>query len=162
MNRGISVRVRQRRTRILRNMLINSDRAAREVSGRALPEGALTQKLIGAFFDVYNETGYGLLESAYSASMGVLLRERRLRVQREVPFVLRFHGYEIGTYRADMIVEDRVILEIKAGEVFPPGARQQLTNYLRISRIEVGLILLFGPEPKFKRVVLSRARDDQI
>jgi GxxExxY protein len=141
---------------------ITSDPNAREIAGRALPEGALTEKLIGVFYDTYNETGYGLLERAYAAAMAILLAERGFRVRREVPFTLRFHGHDIGTYRADMIVEDRVILEIKTGAVIPPGTREQLTNYLRISRIQVGLILLFGPEPRFKRVVMSRARSDQI
>ena len=143
-------------------MRIPSDRRTREVAGRALPEGALTERIIGAFYDVYNDLCYGLLERAYSAAMAILLAERGFLVSREVPFPLHYHGHEIGTYRADMIVENRVILEIKSGEVFPPGVKQQLTNYLRISRIEVGLILLFGPEPKFKRVVRSRAREDQI
>ena len=127
LNRGISVRVRQRRTRILRIVRITSDQDAREALGRALPEGALTEQLIGAFFDLYNEMGYGFLERAYTSALEILLTERGLSVRREVPFTLRFHGHAIGTYRADIIVENRVILEIKAGVAIPPGTREQLT-----------------------------------
>lgn len=67
----------------------------------------------------------------------------------------------IGLYRADFIVDARVVVEIKAGEVLAPTSKAQLVTYLRISRIDVGLLLFFGPEPAFKRVVFTRAESDQ-
>ncbi|MES2178399.1 MAG: GxxExxY protein [Gemmatimonadota bacterium] len=133
-----------------------------EAASRALPERELTGKLIKAFFDVYNEVGYGFLESVYSAALEILLTERGHKVDREKTFDIYFHGRLIGRFRADFLVDDRVMLENKAGTGIPPGTREQLQNYLRSSRIEVGLIFHYGPEPAFKRVVFSRAPDDQI
>jgi GxxExxY protein len=76
-------------------------------------------------------------------------------VRREVPLEVRFHGERIGVFRADMIVNDTIIVEIKAGAVLQVGSKPQLINYLRLSRLEVGLLLFFGPTPEFQRVVCS-------
>jgi len=116
----------------------------------------LTRDIIGAFFDVYNALGYGLLESMYGAALLILLRERGHFVQCEHALDVMFRGQCIGTYRADMIVEHSIVLELKAGAFLSPGAKPQLINYMRLSGIEVGLLLWFGPVPEFKRVVLSR------
>lgn len=140
---------------------IRSDLTAPDFAVDALPEAKLTGEIIGAFYDVYNQLGYGFLESLYVAAMAIMLTERGFRIRREEAFEVLFHGQRIGSYRADLIVEDRVVLEIKAGAAIPPGSKAQLTNYLRITRIEVGLILFFGPEAVFKRVVLSRVKEHQ-
>jgi GxxExxY protein len=116
----------------------------------------LTRDIIGAFFDLYNALGYGLLESMYGAALSILLRERGHFVQREHALDVMFQGHCIGTYRADMIVEHSIVLEPKAGAFLSPGAKPQLINYMRLSGIEVGLLLWFGPVPEFKRTVLSR------
>jgi GxxExxY protein len=124
----------------------------------ALPLAHLTRGVIGAFFDVYNELGYGFLESLYASALAIVLRERGFRVAREVALEVRFHGEQIGLYRADMIVEDTIILELKAGATLLPGSKAQLINYLRISGLQVGLVLFFGPTPEFTRVIASRRR----
>ena len=146
----------ERRTRIARMTRINNNSSLIEPSGRALPERALAGRIVGAFYDTYNELGYGLLESVYSAALEIVLNERGHVVRREPALSVHFHGHVIGSFRADMIVDDRVVLEIKAGRVLAQGALEQLINYLRISQVEVGLLLFFGPRPEFSRRVLSR------
>jgi GxxExxY protein len=141
---------------------IRSDLSSSETEDRALPERKLSSRVIGAFYDVYNEVGFGFLESVYSSALEILLKERGHVVEREKVFTVLFHGHVIGQYRADMIVDGRIVVENKSGTALPTSAQVQLQNYLRVSRIEVGLILHFGPKPEFKRVVFSRARSDQI
>jgi GxxExxY protein len=126
-----------------------------------LAHEALTSEVIGAFFDVYNELKYGLLESLYRAALEIVLAERGLCVQREAPLEVRFHGQRIGFFRADMIVNDVLIVEVKAGAILPVGSKPQLINYLRISTLEVGLLLFFGRTPEFQRVVRSGSRIEE-
>jgi GxxExxY protein len=120
----------------------------------------LTRDVIGVFFDVYNELEYGLPEQVYRSALHIVLAERGFLCRSEVKLDVHFHGHHIGSYRADVIVEDSVILELKAGAVLPPGSKAQLINYLRLSKLEVGLLLFFGPTPEFTRVVASRSRGD--
>ena len=121
----------------------------------------LTREIIGAFFDVYNELEYGLPEQVYRAAMHIVLLERGFHSEPEVKLEVHFHGHLVGSYRADIIVEDKVILELKAGATLPAGSKAQLLTYLRIARREVGLLLFFGPSPEFTRVVASRHRSDE-
>ena len=116
----------------------------------------ITKRVIGAFFEVYADLRYGLAENLYAAALQIVLEERGLEVTREAVIDVAFRGHRIGNYRADFVVENAVILELKAGAFLPPGSREQLLNYLRLSRIEVGLLLFFGPVPDFQRVVHSR------
>jgi GxxExxY protein len=90
--------------------------------------------------------------------MEIALRENGLRVEREVPVSVHFRGRRVGTFRADMIVESVVLLEFKAGDRLDPSAEPQLINYLRASRLQVGLILHFGPKASFKRRVVTNDR----
>jgi GxxExxY protein len=129
-------------------------------NSRRFPHGRLTREIIGVFFDVYNELGCGHFEQLYQAAMCIVLAERRVETRSEVQLDIHFHGQRIGWYRADIIVENAVILELKAGPALPPGSKAQLINYLRLSRLEVGLLLFFGPTPEFTRVVASRPRSD--
>ncbi|HTE47189.1 MAG TPA: GxxExxY protein [Gemmatimonadaceae bacterium] len=123
-----------------------------------LLHGDLTERIIGVFFQVHWELGHGFLESIYANGMHCGLAEARLRVQREVPVSVHFRGRRIGMFRADMIVESVVLLEFKTGERLDPMAGAQLLNYLRATRIEVGLILHFGPRPAFKRFIQTNDR----
>ncbi|WP_415033051.1 GxxExxY protein [Azonexus sp.] len=122
---------------------------------RKLPEGELTERIIGVFFAVYNELGYGFLETVYENAMCHALRESGIEVSRQVPFAVEFHGHIVGDYRADLIADQRVILEIKAIPALGQAQEAQLLNYLKVSQIEVGLLLNFGPKAEFKRKVLS-------
>jgi GxxExxY protein len=122
---------------------------------RELLHADITQAIIGALFDVHRELGVGFLEAVYANALAVLLRERGWHVQREVPFDVIFHGVRIGRYRADMIVESKVIAEVKTGRFKDPVYVSQLINYLRVAGLGVGLLLNFGVVAEFKRVVWS-------
>jgi GxxExxY protein len=121
-----------------------------------LIHGGITGSILGAFYAVHSQLGFGFLETVYSNALIVLLRAAGLDVRQEVPFEITFHGHSIGVYRADLVVESKVIVEIKAGRSIIPAHNAQLLNYLRASNLEVGLLLNFGETASFKRVVLSR------
>lgn len=123
---------------------------------RELIEEALTHSVIGAFFEVYRELGYGFLEHLYTMAMERELLARGHTVAREMSIRVMYKGEELGTQRLDMIVDDKVVVEIKSTHILPTTAERQLYNYLRATDLEVGLLLHFGPEPKFyRRVVRS-------
>ncbi|WP_133000950.1 GxxExxY protein [Luteimonas arsenica] len=115
----------------------------------------LSDRVIGAFFDTYNELGHGFLESVYEAALAVRLRECGLRVEQQVPIDVRFHGHVVGQFRADMLVERRLLIEIKAAVQIAPAHEAQLLNYLKATRVHLGLLLNFGPRPEFRRRVFS-------
>jgi len=119
---------------------------------------ALTSKIIGVFYDVYNELGHGFLESVYEASMLVALREAGLKVETQVPIAVYFRGYRVGDFRADLMVENAILLELKAAKALDSSHEAQLLNYLRATEIEVGLLLNFGIKPEFKRLAFDNAR----
>jgi GxxExxY protein len=118
-----------------------------------LIEESLTQSVIGAFFEVYNTIGYGFLEHLYCMALERELMERDHAVAREVSVAVTYKGHHLGTQRIDMIVDDRLIVETKATAQLPPFAQRQLFNYLKATRLEVGLLLHFGPTPRFYRQV---------
>jgi GxxExxY protein len=117
----------------------------------ALVEEALTRSIIGAFFEVYNTLGFGFLESVYVAALERELLARGHKVSREVGVRVVYKGCEIAWHRFDLLVDDKVIVECKATELLSPTARLQLRNYLRATRLQVGLLLHFGPRPQFFR-----------
>jgi GxxExxY protein len=116
-------------------------------------EKELSYEIVRAFYDVYNELGYGLLESIYARAMQILLEERGLRVEREVSVMVPFHGHSIGPQRIDMMVEGRVVVELKASDHLAPAAYQQLRSYVKASRLRLGILLHFGPKPAFRREI---------
>lgn len=120
-----------------------------------LVSGGLTGKVIGAFFDTYNELGHGFLESVYEAALEVRLREAGIGLQRQVPIAVRFHGRVVGEFRADMLVENHLLIEIKAAAQLVPAHEAQLLNYLKATRLRLGLLLNFGPRAEFRRRVFS-------
>lgn len=118
-----------------------------------LIESALTERIIGAFYQVYNTLGYGHLESVYNRALAIEVVKRGMHAAVQVPTTV-FYGDEIvGEFRADLVVENRIIVELKAGKLLPPDAELQLINYLKCTDLEVGLLFHFGPEPKFRRLV---------
>jgi GxxExxY protein len=125
---------------------------------RGLPQREITERAIGAFFDVYNELGVGYLESVYESAMAIVLRELGLRAVRQPPLVVRFRGVPIGEFRPDIVVEDAIILELKAARAIEATHEAQLLNYLRASDLEVGLLLNFGPKATFRRFGFSNDR----
>lgn len=134
------------------------DAATRE----PLLEEELTNSIIGAFYIVYRTLGFGYLESVYAAALENELSRGGHPVAREVLVPVYYFGQQIAYQRLDMVVDNRVIVELKATEQLPPIAERQLSNYLRCTTLEVGLLLHFGPEPKFHRIVHSRAHKQTV
>lgn len=118
----------------------------------------LTQKILIVFLEVYNELGYGFLESVYCRAMQIALDQSGLAVSAEVQVPVWFRGQSIGAFRADLIVEEKVILELKTAEQIIRSHESQLFHYLRSSQIEVGLILNFGPAPRSRRIDLPNTQ----
>lgn len=121
-----------------------------------LRDGDLTGAIIGAFYCVHTHLGGGFLEAVYANALTVVLRDAGLQVEREVPFEIVFRGRVVGRYRADLVVEARVIVEVKAGRALEPAHAAQLLNYLRASGLATGLLLHFGASAQFKRVVSTK------
>lgn len=117
----------------------------------------LTEKLIGIFFSIYNELGHGFLESVYEQAFSVALAENGLFFQRQIAVPVWFHGQKIGDFRADLLIGEKVLLELKAGRAIEPSWEKQLLNYLRATDVEVGMLFNFGARAEFKRYVFENA-----
>ena len=115
----------------------------------------LTHSVIGAFFDVYNTLGFGFLEHVYVASLTRELRNRGHEIGREVSVPVFYKGEEVARQRLDMIVDRKLVVETKSTQSLHEGAVRQVSNYLRATSLELGLLLHFGPRPKFYRVVCT-------
>lgn len=120
-------------------------------------EEDLTRAIIGAFYYVYNQLGFGFVESVYAAALERLLIRRGFRVAREVVVPIYFEHEIVAHQRLDFIVEDRVVLELKAGEALSRHAAPQLFNYLRATNLEIGFVFHFGKEPRFYRVACNNS-----
>lgn len=121
-------------------------------------EKALSHRIVAAFFDVYNALKPGLPERLYSRAMEIALRDMGVLVEREDPFAVDFRGERIGFFRVDMLVERRVIVEVKATERLDASAFVQLRTYLAASGLDLGILLHFGPSAEFHRQVRSTKR----
>jgi GxxExxY protein len=115
----------------------------------------ITQCVLRVFYDVYNELGPGFLESVYQAAFGLALTQSGLQVASEVSLPVYFRGHVVGDFRADIIVNGSVLLELKAQQTLDKIHEAQVLNYLRATPIEVALLLNFGPKPQFKRFLLD-------
>lgn len=124
----------------------------------SLKHGEITEKIIGVFYDVYNELGFGFLESVYHKAMLIALADAGLSVETQVNLPVFFRGHLVGDFFADILVEQAVILELKSVEELASAHDSQLLNYLKASPAEVGLLLNFGPKPRFKRLVFDNVR----
>ena len=120
-----------------------------------LLHGALTRQIIGAFFDVYNELGHGFVESVYQRALVIALAERAIPTETERALTIRYHGALVGEFRADLIVDSKVVVECKVAAKVLQTHETQLLNYLKATGIKVGLILNFGSEATFRRMLLS-------
>lgn len=132
--------------------------AAADGNPGELRHGTITRPILVTFFEVYNELGSGFLESIYQTAIARALAAKGLRVEREVPIDVFFRCAVIGRCFADLVVEDRVIVEVKAVRRLVPEHEVQLLHYLRATAMEVGLLLNFGPRPQFQRLIFSNAR----
>jgi GxxExxY protein len=118
----------------------------------------LTQKVIGVFYEVYNELGHGFLESVYHKSFELALTAEGFRVRRKIEVPVWFRGQSVGIFEADALVEGCLLLELKAVRCLDAAHQAQLLNYLRATDVEVGLLFNFGLKPEFKRMAFDNAR----
>lgn len=118
-----------------------------------LIEERLSYSVIGAFFEVYNTLGFGFLEHIYVMALERELMERGHQVGRQVAVRVLYKGDELGQQRLDMVVDGRLVVEIKSTYELHRAALRQLYNYLHATNLDVGLLLHFGPTPKFYRVI---------
>jgi GxxExxY protein len=121
-------------------------------------ETALFRTIIGAFYEVYNALDHGFLECHYCSALERKLHARGLAVSREHAVQVFFEGHEIGFHRLDMVVEGLIVVEVKSTPVLHPVARRQLYNYLRVTNLSAGLLLHFGPVPRFQKMFVLKAR----
>ena len=115
----------------------------------------ITDKILKAFYTVYNVLGYGFLEKVYENALFIELTKLGLRVVKQQFIKVHYDGQEVGEYFADLLVEDLVIIELKAAEGIVEEHEYQLLNYLKATDKEVGLLLNFGKKPEFKRKVFQ-------
>ena len=123
-----------------------------------LKHGELTEKILAAFYKVYNLLGYGFLEKVYENALTLELRKMGLIVKQQAPIQVYYDNELVGEYFADIVVDDKVIIELKSAGVIAQAHVSQLTNYLKATRHEVGLVLNFGPKPTFARRVFENGR----
>lgn len=127
--------------------------------GRAvvLKHSDVTDGVLKAFYAVFNELGHGFLESVYRRAMAISLRDVGFSVTEEEPIEVQFRGRVVGEFRADLVVEDAVVVELKAARSLDPAHEAQLINYLKATRFEVGLLLNFGSRPQFRRIAFDNS-----
>ena len=118
-----------------------------------LLEAERVHSIVGGFFAVYNYYGFGLSERVYAGALEHELRARGLEVIRELMVDVGYHGRHVAWQRLDMVVDERVVVENKATEKLSPADRMQLVSYLRATTFAVGLLLHFGPAPRFERFI---------
>jgi len=111
----------------------------------------VTERIIQAFYTVYNELGCGFLENVYQNALCFELRGLGFKVETQKPIEVYYKSQLVGKYTADMIIDDSIILELKAVDKLTEDHEFQLVNYLKATNIEVGLLLNFGKDPQIKR-----------
>jgi len=118
----------------------------------------LTEKIINIFYRVYNTLGYGFLEKVYENAMMIEFKREGIPAVFQSPIRVFYEGEAIGEYYADILVDNKVIVEIKAAKQLVEENEAQLLNYLKATDIEVGLLLNFGPKPEVKRKAFDNTR----
>jgi len=128
------------------------------VAATELIHRTTTDRIIRAYYDVYNELGHGFLEAVYEEALALALTDEGVSFQRQVPVPVSFRGRVVGEYRADLLVEGRVLVELKAVTQMTESHYAQLLHYLKATPIEVGLLFNFGSRPEFKRILLDNSQ----
>jgi GxxExxY protein len=126
------------------------------------PLKELTSKIIGCFYTVYNQLGYGFLEKVYGNALKLELEEIGHKVERQKKILVSYKNRVVGEYYADLIVDDQVILELKAAESLCEEHELQLVNYLKATDIEIGYVLNFGKKPGFSRKIFSNTSQQNL
>lgn len=119
----------------------------------------LSRKIIRSFYDVYNELGTGFLESVYENAMCFVLQNTGLKVRKQYPLKVYFRGNLVDNYKADLIVENKILIELKAVSTMLSEHEAQIINYLKATEINFGLLMNFGDGPEFKRFAFEHKRN---
>lgn len=122
----------------------------------------ITDAILKAYYDVYNQLGYGFLEKVYQNAMCLELKSEGYKVEVQKPIKVYFKKQLVGEYYSDLVVEDKVIVELKACELLMNVHVAQIINYLKATPIEVGLLLNFGEEPEFKRFIYTNDKKNNL
>ena len=120
----------------------------------------MTDKIINSFYKVYNVLGYGFLEKVYENALVIELKSAGFMVLQQQNIKVYYENQVVGDYFADIIVNDLIILEVKAAEGLRDENKAQLINYLKATNKEIGLLLNFGKKPDFKRAIFSNVRKE--
>jgi GxxExxY protein len=124
-----------------------------EIMSKGMLHEQLTGKILEASFEVIRELGAGFLEGVYQNALLIALRQKGIQAEARVPLLVRFRGEVVGEYYADLLVESKVIVELKAVKALAPEHQAQLINYLKATGIEVGLLINFGrPKIEYRRL----------
>jgi GxxExxY protein len=115
----------------------------------------LSNKVIGAFYTVYNKLGYGYLEKVFENALRIELKKAGLQVEQQKKIDVYYESEIVGEYYADLVVNGLIILELKAADSLAPEHEAQLINYLKGTKMELGLLFNFGPKPEFRRRILT-------
>ncbi len=118
----------------------------------------LTEKIIEIYYRVYNKLGYGFLEKIYENAMMIEFKKENISAVSQSAIKVLYEGEIVGEYFADILISDKIILEIKAAKNIAEEHEAQLLNYLKATNIEVGLLLNYGPKPNFKRKAFDNTR----
>ena len=118
----------------------------------------LTREIIGCFYHVYNQLGYGFLEKVYENALCHELRKHGLVAVQQAPIVVWYDGLRVGEYYADILVNDKVLLELKSVSCLNDDHTAQLLNYLKATGKDIGLLLNFGPKPEVRRKIFQTVR----
>ncbi|WP_264520218.1 GxxExxY protein [Flavobacterium sp. N1994] len=118
----------------------------------------ISDAVLKAYYDVYNQLGYGFLEKVYQNAMYLELKSLGYTVEAQKQIKVYFKNQLVGEYYADIVIEEKIIIEIKACELLMSVHIAQLMNYLKATEVEVGLLLNFGEEPEFKRIIYTNDR----
>jgi len=118
-----------------------------------LLHGEITHEIIGAFYDTYNALGWGYPESIYANAMPIFLAQRGMAYEREVLLRVTLEGIVLGEFRADLVVDKKVIVELKACDRLAGAHEAQLISYLKASTYSIGLLLNFGPKAELRRII---------
>ena len=116
----------------------------------------LTAKIIDCAYKVHKKLGFGFLESVYHNALMIELNKAGLEAEREKKIRVNYDGQVIGDFTADVVVEEKVIIELKSVQQIHPAHEAQLINYLKATGIEVGLLINFGDRVDIKRKVLDQ------
>jgi GxxExxY protein len=123
---------------------------------------SITNTILKVYYEVYNELGHGFLEKVYQNAMYFELKARGLKVESQKEIKVYFKQQLVGEYYSDLIVENKVIIELKATEVLMNAHVAQTINYLRATPIEIGMLLNFGAEPEFKRLIYTNNKKSNL